>query len=96
MPMSAKDFQDEEYDPNDEEELRLMKLKVTGSFIFEDVESGEFTLNIFRSKDFQSREYHPQSALHQSYVVNYPILAYKSVAPDNSEIVLVHLAHDMP
>ena len=52
MPMSAKDFQDEEYDPNDEEELRLMKLKVTGSFIFEDLESGEFTLNIFRSKDF--------------------------------------------
>ena len=54
--MSAEELGDEEYDPNLEGELSL---KVTGSFIFEDVESGEFTLNIFRSKDFQGREYHP-------------------------------------
>ena len=54
--MSAEELGDEEYDPNLEGELGL---KVTGSFIFEDVESGEFTLNIFRSKDFQGREYHP-------------------------------------
>ena len=29
-------------------------------------------------------------------MVNYPLLAYKSAAPDNKEIILVHLAHNMP
>ena len=56
MPISAKELGDEVCDPNLAEELTL---KVTGSFIFEDIESGEFTLNIFRSQDFQGREYHP-------------------------------------
>ena len=56
MPMSAKELGDEVHNPNMEEDLTL---KVTGSFIFEDLESGEFTLNIFRSQDFQGREYHP-------------------------------------
>ena len=52
--------------------------------------------SIFRSKDSESNEYYPQDATLQSWVVNYPILAYKSVAPDDKEIVLVHLAHNMP
>ena len=56
MPISAKELGDEQHDPD---VIGDLSLKVTGSFIFEDVESGEFTVNIFRSKDFQGNEYHP-------------------------------------
>ena len=59
------------------------------------MESGEVTMSIFRSKD-SLEQYMPQHALEQKWVVDYPILAYKSVAPDNKEIVLVNLSHNMP
>ena len=32
----------------------------------------------------------------QSVLVEYPLLAYKSFTPDNSEIVVVHLGAEMP
>ena len=41
-------------------------------------------------------EYMPQHAIEQKWIVDYPILAYKSVTPDNKEIVLAHLSHNMP
>ena len=31
-----------------------------------------------------------------TWAVDYPIIAYKSVSPDNREIVLVHLARKIP
>ena len=31
-----------------------------------------------------------------SYAIDYPILAYKSISPDNKEIVLMHLACKVP
>ena len=31
-----------------------------------------------------------------TFVVDYPILAYKSVSPDNKEIVIMHLANKLP
>ena len=33
---------------------------------------------------------------YSSWVVDYPIFAYKSVAPDNREIVIMHLARKIP
>ena len=33
---------------------------------------------------------------HSSWVVDYPILAYKSVSPDSKEIVIMHLARKIP
>ena len=41
-------------------------------------------------------EYMPQHAIEQKWIVDYPILAYKSAAPNNREIVLVHLARNIP
>ena len=32
----------------------------------------------------------------QSFIVDYPILAYKEMSPDNSKISLVHLAEEIP
>ena len=31
-----------------------------------------------------------------TFVVDYPILAYKSVSPDNKEVVIMHLANKIP
>ena len=47
MPMLAiKDNEESKLD-----EQKIDKFSVTGSFIFEDIESGEVTMSIFRSKD---------------------------------------------
>lgn len=32
----------------------------------------------------------------QSWIVDYPLLAYKTYSPDNSEIAIVHMAQNMP
>ena len=47
MPMYASKINDE----NEQAEENTAKFSVTGSFIFEDVESGEVSMSIFRSKD---------------------------------------------
>ena len=38
----------------------------------------------------------PQQPLKQSHMINYPIIAYKSVTPDNRSIILANLAQDHP
>ena len=38
----------------------------------------------------------PQEPLQQSWTVDYPMLAYKTMSPENREIALVHLAQDIP
>ena len=39
---------------------------------------------------------YPLKPLQQSWIVDYPMLAYKCMSPDNKEIALVHLAQEMP
>ena len=65
---------------------------LTGSAIFENMESGKVDLCIFKSVDQEYNAPYPQKAKRQSWVIDYPILAYKSVSPDNKEIVICHLA----
>ena len=71
-------------------------LQLTGSAIYEDKQTGELGFSIFRSSSKDSRKLCPQEALRQSFAVDYPILVYKSVSPDNKELVLCHLAQDIP
>ena len=81
---------------NGKKDVEAPRLEVTGSAIFENVESGEVDLCIFRSFDESCKEYYPEQAMRQSWICDYPILAYKSVSPDNKEIVLCHLAQEIP
>ena len=39
---------------------------------------------------------YPQQPVPQSWMVDYPLLAYKSPAPSNKEIVIAHMAMNMP
>ena len=39
---------------------------------------------------------HPQEPLTQTHQIDYPILAYKSVSPDNKELTICNLAYDIP
>ena len=55
MPMSAVEI-DGGKDENGEQQATL---SITGSYIFEDEESGEMNFSIFRSKDSESNEYYP-------------------------------------
>ena len=43
----------------------------------------------------KTRDY-PQSPLSQTWIVDYPILAYKTVSPMNNEIAIIHMAQNMP
>lgn len=48
------------------------------------------------SDTFDKTLFYPQKPTHQSFIIDYPILAYKSMAPDDSEIVIENLAVKMP
>ena len=73
--------------------------KVLGSIIYEHSETADLVLN-FYSASLEERRHElmdfPQEPQHQSWAVDYPMLAYKTMSPDNREIALVHLAHDIP
>ena len=75
-----------------EKDIEAPQYQLTGSAVFENVESGEVDLCIFRSSDETCRDYYPEQVMRQSWICDYPILAYKSASPDNKEIVLCHLA----
>ena len=38
----------------------------------------------------------PQEPLLQDWIVDYPLLAYKTSSPTNKEITIVHMALTMP
>ena len=73
-------------------------LEVIGGVIFEQSDHSELTLNWYfanlKSKGEKCR--YSQSPLNQSWIVDYPMLAYKSMLPTNREIALVHLAQEIP
>ena len=39
---------------------------------------------------------YPQTPVQQSWIVDYPLLAYKTATPMNKEIAIVHMAYNMP
>ena len=76
--------------------------KVFGSIIYEEVGNASLTLNFFttrlRTKEQTEIEPElPQKPMPQTWIVQYPLLAYKNFMPNNTEICIVHLAqNDMP
>ena len=70
------------------------EIKIAGSMVYEDIGTGELVLDFYTSTlncNTNKIEY-PQQPLQQSVHVNYPILAYKCMNPDNRTIAIVHLA----
>ena len=41
-------------------------------------------------------EFYYQEPVSQTYMVDYPLLAYKTFNPKNKEIAIMHLAYNMP
>ena len=73
--------------------------EIVGAVMCEEPGTGFISLNIYTSSlDSIEKERldFPQQPVQQTYIVNYPILAYKSMTPDNKEISIVHLAQDIP
>ena len=73
--------------------------QIIGSLVYENPQTGDLFLN-FYSTAFKSvrgsRQDYPQQPLLQSFIVNYPLLAYKSYEPTNNKIALVHLCQNIP
>ena len=79
--------------------LITAKNEIIGAILFEKPHRKEVTLNWYFTslipvKDGQLK--YPQERMKQSFIVNYPMLAYKEMSPDNSKISLVHLAEEIP
>ena len=70
--------------------------EITGSSIYEDKECGEFILSFVQSTRSDSLQIYPQDSIQQKWALDYPLLAYKSVSPDNREIVIANLAQTTP
>ena len=70
-----------------------------GAVLYEKPNSREVTLNWYSTTLMtgkKDRLEYPQEPLQQGWIVDYPMLAYKCMAPDNKEIALVHLAQEIP
>ena len=39
---------------------------------------------------------YPQQPVPQSWIVDYPLLAYKTINPKNQEIAIIHMALNIP
>lgn len=74
---------------------------VIGAVLYEEYGSDDLQLEFFTStlkeleklKDNEMPEYdYPQRPLAQTWIVDYPLLAYKSFTPENKEICIVHMA----
>ena len=75
---------------------------VIGSVIYEEYGSDEMILEFFTAplnqptdKTVEITDY-SQRPLAQTFIVDYPLLAYKNFTPDNHEICIVHMAMDIP
>lgn len=77
-----------------------MALRLYGSVLFEECGSGEVKLNMFSAEvgieDDQELLDYPQEPVPQSWIVDYPLLAYKTFTPRNKEIAIVHMAYNTP
>ena len=75
-----------------------------GSVLYEETGSDTVRLSFATSKinaqgewfnDEEQMDY-PQENLQQTWIVDYPLLAYKTASPTNKEIAIVHMALLMP
>lgn len=71
-----------------------------GSIIYEEFGSDEQLLNMVTGRVKQDQDAkeidYPQQPVPQSWMVDYPLLAYKTVTPMNREIAIVNMVHNMP
>ena len=70
--------------------------EIIGQAVFEDQESGEFVLSFIQSTKADFLQVYPQNTIEQKWTLDYPLLAYKSVSPDNREIIITNVANDIP
>ena len=81
--------------------MALGKDELHGYAMYEDAETNQLMLNFYRSdlnksSQFLAEYQYPQTPLPQSWIIEYPLLAYKSFTPNNQEIIVLHLAAGMP
>ena len=73
--------------------------EVIGSVVYEEYGTDDFILEFFTAKldrkDDDIFDY-SQRPLAQTWIVDYPLLAYKDYTPENKDIVIVHMAQDTP
>ena len=72
-----------------------------GSIIYEEYGTDELCLNFVTStmqrySEGDAELDYPQQPVPQSWMVDYPLLAYKTYTPRNREIAIVHMALNMP
>ena len=70
-----------------------------GAAVCEANGTNELATSFFASKSKKPGECDmefPQEPLRQSYIINYPILCYKTNQPDDKSIAIVHLADNIP
>ena len=75
--------------------------QVIGSLIYEEMGSDDLILEFFtaplvRCKGEDEKLDYSQRPLTQTYMVDYPLLAYKNYTPENHEICICHMAMDIP
>jgi hypothetical protein len=73
-----------------------------GALIYEEYGSDEMVLSFFQAEckkrkaqkldNYEWTLEHPQQPVNQSWIVDYPLLAYKTFTPRNREIAILHLA----
>ena len=73
---------------------------VQGSIIYEKYGTDDLILEFFsaplnREKGNDEMDY-SQNPVSQTFIVDYPLLAYKSFNPNNSEICVAHMAMNIP
>ena len=68
--------------------------------IYEDAGTADLLLNFIQANVVKESKPElmnfPQYPISQNYIVDYPILAYKTMSPDDREIAIVHLAQNIP
>ena len=83
------------------------KGRYLSSIIYEEYTTEELSLNFFSAYTDRCKEWtekkeeekqldYPQSPLEQSWIVDYPLMAYNYLTPKNREIVIIHLAQNVP
>ena len=70
---------------------------IIGSLLYEEYGTDEFQLEFFTTTIGKDEKFDfPQRPLAQTWIVDYPLLAYKSFTPDNKEICVIHMAQNTP
>ena len=89
---SARFVQDEEIDDGRTSQKRSMDFSEAAiSEGTEELDDDE------RHEDLNpGKEFYYQEPVSQNWIVDYPLMAYKTFNPKNKEIAIVHLAYSMP